>query len=181
MGDRTADLAATIHLLDGRQAYLRRLDADDRDKVLRLHQNLTDGDRYFRFFTLHPVGLKQLAADLTAVGTGRAAIGAFDADHLIGVANYVVCDDPDVAEMAILVAHDEHVHGVGTALLKHLAYVARADGIRHFLADVMTENRLMLKVLTDLGWPRRRLSAGSVLRLEIDLPGPTTGPAADEV
>ena len=81
-------------------------------------------DRYYRFFTLHPVQLDK-SLKLTEPAHGQCALGAFDDDRLIGVAKYlVVCDDPKAAEFAIVVAHEDHSLGVGTALLKHLARVA---------------------------------------------------------
>jgi ribosomal protein S18 acetylase RimI-like enzyme len=71
------------------------------------------------------------------------------------VANYVVDrDDPQSAEVAIAVAHDDHQVGVGTALLEHLAQAAIAHGIRHFTAYVLATNDVMLQVLSDTRWPQ---------------------------
>ena len=127
MSDQVVEFAATARLLDGRLVSLRRLGADDAEAVVALHQHLTDHDRYFRFFTLHPVHLDELVGKLTEPADGRYALGAFDADRLIGVANFTVSDDPSAADIAIVVAHEDHLCGVGTALLKHLAQIARAS------------------------------------------------------
>jgi RimJ/RimL family protein N-acetyltransferase len=170
MSDRVVEHQAGFHLPDGRLASLRPLSAADAGAVFTLYRNLSDHDRYFRFLTLNPVGLDQLVSKLIEPGKRQYAVGAFDDERLIGVANYVVCDDPSAAEVAIVVAHDHHLRGVGTALLIHLARVARTHGIRRFVADIMSENKPMLNVLSDLGWPRRRLHSGSVRRLEIELP-----------
>lgn len=169
MSNPGVESAVRVGLLDRRSVSLRRLGADDADAVLELHQNLTDRDRYFRFFTLHPVHLDQLVGNLIDPEDSRYALGAFDDVRLIGVANYVVTDDSGAAEVAIAVAHEDHLCGVGTALLKHLARVARAHGIQRLYADVMAENAPMLKVLSDLGWPGRRLATGTVQRFEIEL------------
>lgn len=160
----------TARLLDGRVVSLRCLTLGDAEAVLALHEHLSDHDRYFRFFTLRPSPLHELAAKLTEPADGLYALGAFDADRLIGVAHCVVVDDPRVAEVAIIVAHEDHSVGVGTALLKHLAEVARAHGIERFIADVLTENHPMLTVFIDLGWPCRPIGYGSVRHLEIELP-----------
>lgn len=184
MSNQQVESAATAQLLDGRVVSLRRLSAEDAEAVMTLHQHLTDHDRYYRFFSLQPVQLDELVSKLIEPAHGQYALGAFDAGRLIGVANYVVvCDDPRVAEMAIVVAHEDHSHGVGTALLKHLAQIARAHGIGRFVADVMAENHLMLMVLFDLGWPCKPLGYGSVRHLEIELPDlPTEAPtAANEI
>jgi GNAT superfamily N-acetyltransferase len=162
---------ATARLLDGRLISLRRLTADDTEAALGLHQRLSDPDRYFRFFTLNPIDLDQLVGKMIEPADGRYALGAFDADRLIGLAHYtVVCEKPKVAEIGIVVAHEDHSLGVGTVLLKRLAQVARANGIGQFLADILGENHLMLTMLYDLGWTCKPIDYGSVRHLEIELP-----------
>jgi GNAT superfamily N-acetyltransferase len=173
------EVSATAQLLDGRVVSLRRLGADDAEAVVTLHHHLTDRDLYYRFFSLHPVQLDELVRKLTEPAHGQYALGAFDANRLIGVANYtVVSNDPGRAEIAIVVAHEDHSLGVGTALLERLAQIARAEGIGRFIADVLGENRLMLRVFSDLGWPYKPLYYGSVRHLEIELPEGLTEPSA---
>ena len=170
MSDQLAEFAATARLLDGRRISLRRLDAGDSEAVVALHQHLSDHDRYFRFFTLNPIDLDQLAARMTEPADGRYALGAFDRHRLIGVANYVVTpDDPEVAEIAITVAQEDHSRGVGTALLKHLAGIARTDGIGRFVADVLRENDPILMVLSDFGSPCTSTDYGEVRHMEMEL------------
>ena len=94
--------------------------------------------------------LDELVGKLIEPGVGQYALGAFDADRLIGVANYAVSDDPTVADIAILVAHEDHLRGVGTALLRHLAEIAEIHGIRRFVADILAENQIMFQVMSDL-------------------------------
>jgi GNAT superfamily N-acetyltransferase len=170
MSGQAVERAARCQLLDGRLVSMRRLGADDTEAVLALHQHLSDHDRYFRFFTLHPVHLDQLVGKLVEAADGEYALGAFDADRLIGVANYTTCTDPSVAEMAIVVAHEDHSLGVGTALLRRLAQIAATHGIRRFVADILTENHLMFQVLSDLGWQYKRLTSEAIRHLEIELP-----------
>ncbi len=163
-------------LLDGRLVSLRRLGPDDAEAVTALHQQLSDYDRYFRFFTLHPVCLPELVAKLTEPADDLFALGAFDDGRLIGVAHYTAGgDEPGSAEVAVVVAHEDHALGVGTALLKHLARTARARGIGRFVADVLGENHPMLTVFFDLGWPCQPVNDGAVHHLVIDLPDDSEG------
>jgi GNAT superfamily N-acetyltransferase len=169
MSNQTVDFATTVQLLDGRRMLLRRLSWGDAAAVVTLHQHLTKRDRYFRFFTLCPVQLDRLANKLIQRATGQYALGAFVADRLIGIANYSVSDDPSVAEIALVVAHEDHLCGVGTALLKNLTQIASRSGIRRLIADIVGENRLMLKVLSECGLPLRQLTSGPVCRMEVEL------------
>jgi GNAT superfamily N-acetyltransferase len=170
MSGQAVELTARCQSLDGRVLSLRRLGADDTEAIVALHQHLTDYDRYFRFFTLHPVDLDKLVGELIEPAIGQYALGACDGDRLIGVANYTVCEDPREAEIAIAVAHEDHLRGVGTALLRRLAHIARTHGIRRFVADILANNHLMLKVLSDFGWPCKHLTSGAIRHLEIELP-----------
>lgn len=178
MGNQLVEFPATVQLLDERNMSLRRLGADDAEAVMTLHRHLSDHDRYFRFFTLNQIDLDRLVRKMTKPAQGQYALGAFDADRLIGVANYIVVhDDPKVAEIAIAIAHEDHSLGVGIALLKHLARVARAHGITRFIADVLGENDLMLTVLSDLGWHCKPTDYGTVRHVEFELPDALTDSA----
>lgn len=170
MSDQTLTAETRAALLDGRIVSLRCLAAGDADAVRRLHQRLDGQDRYFRFFTTHPAHLDELVHQLTEPGDRHTAIGAFDNGRLIGVASFATCDDPHAADVALVVDHAEHLHGIGTALLRHLAHLAQSQRIQRFVADVLSENHLMLKVVSDAGWPSRRTRFGPVVHLEIDLP-----------
>lgn len=183
MGSHAVGHTATCQLLDGRRISLRRVVSDDAEAVVALHQHLSDHDRYFRFFTLRPAHLDDLVNKLITPKEGQYALGAFDGDRLIGVADYTVCADPTVADIAIVVLHEDHSLGVGTALLRRLAQIARAHGIRRFVADVLAQNYLMLAVLADFGWPRERTKCGSVLHLDIALPDRSgvSSPAGQQV
>lgn len=171
MGNHLAEYSVTAELLDGRVVAVRRLGPADATATLALHQHLSNFDRYFRFFTLNQIDLDELTKKITEPAHDRYALGAFDDDRLIGVAHYVVTrDDPKVAEVAVTVAHEDHSLGVGTALLKHLAHVARGYGIGRFVADVLSENHLMLTLLFDLGWWCKPTNYGAVCRVEVELP-----------
>lgn len=170
MSSQALELTATCQLRDGRIVFLRCLGADDAGAVVALYQRLTDRDRYYCFFTLNAVHLDQLVDKMIECGNRPCAFGAFDGERLIGVANYTVSDDPSTAEIAIVVAHQYHSLSVGTALLKRLAQIGRARGIRHFEADVLADNDPMLVILFDFGWPSKRLNHGSVLHLNIEPP-----------
>jgi hypothetical protein len=63
---------------------------------------------------MHPAHLKAVADKLTDGSSEDYALGAFEAGTLIGVASYVVCGRPATAEVAVVVAHNDHLRGVGT-------------------------------------------------------------------
>lgn len=157
-------------LRDGATVSLRRLGSADIDAVIALHDSLSDRELYSRFFTVHPVFLKTLADQLADGNGENYALGAFESGTLIGVANYVMCGKPATADVAVVVAHEDHLRGVGTALLRQLVEIARNNGIQHLAADVLTTNHLMFKVLHDAGLhPQHKSYDSGVMHLDIDL------------
>lgn len=159
----------TAELLDGSVVTLRPAAEADRAAITGLAQGLTERERYLRFFTAHPRHIDEWVSSLLETTADRFTLAAFEGDALLGVANYIESRRPGYAEVAIVVAHGQHHRGVGTVLLDALGHIAKARGQRHFIADVLAENREMQRVLTDSGWPCRRTLDGSVVSVEVDL------------
>jgi RimJ/RimL family protein N-acetyltransferase len=160
-------------LIDGSVISLRQLNPTDADEVVQLYESLTDEERYLRFFAMHPAGLDDWARSIAEPRSDQCSLGAFGAGRLLGVANYVWCSEPGDAEVAVVVAHTEHLRGVGTALLRRLGQIAKANGLHRLIAEVLWENHLMLRVLADAGWQCARHLDGSVLHVEVDLDAQT--------
>lgn len=158
-----------VVLLDGTEIAVRRLSEHDADAIVFLHRQLTDREQYFRFFTMHPAQLEEFAHKLVQRTATGCALGAFESGQLIGVGNYVVTSDAQSAEIAVAVAHEDHLRGVATTLLRLLGSAARSHGIRWFVADVLVENADMLRVLSGTGWQRTKRFDGPVLTVRMDL------------
>jgi L-amino acid N-acyltransferase YncA len=160
----------TSTVRDGAAVSLRRLEPTDIDAVIALHDALSERDRYLRFFTMHPAHLKNLADKLTDGNSQNYALGAFESGTLIGVASYAMCAKPATADVAVVVAHEDHLRGVGTALLRRLTQIARDNGIQRLVADVLATNHLMFKVLHDAGLhPQHKCYDSGVVHFDIDL------------
>ena len=69
---------------------------------------------------------------------------------IVGGGRYVV-DEPGQAEVAFTVVDKYQGRGVGAALLRHLAMIARQAGLRELVAYVLADNRAMLKVFEKSG------------------------------
>ena len=157
-------------LADGAVVLVRPLRPQDQDAVLRLHENLDERDRYFRFFGPLPPRLGDLVFGMVAPADARhGSVGAFRDDELLGVAHYESLADPAVAEVALAVDGAVQAHGVGTLLLEHLGSLARRQGVRRFVAEVLTENTRMLRVFTDSGLPATVTYDGGEAHVELAL------------
>ncbi|WP_234433806.1 GNAT family N-acetyltransferase [Streptomyces rimosus] len=158
-------------LSDGTTVCVRRACPEDRERVLRLFTGMSPENLRLRFFT---VGAKsgEAAADRisTGGGTGGHALLALVGDEVTGTAEFHRSPtDPDTADIGLAVADTWHGRGIGTLLLEHLADAARAAGIRSLTADALTENHLMLKVISDLGLRTARRFDGPEVHCTIEL------------
>jgi acetate---CoA ligase (ADP-forming) len=154
--DAHASLAiedADVVLRDGSTVRLRPVRDDDRDGVAALYAGMSDESRYYRFLTPAGVTPKTVSWTVESTQAGKLSIVAERAGQILGVASWVRDPGmPATAEVAFVVAEALHGHGLGTRMLERLAELARPLGIRRFVAWVLAENHLMLRVFKDSGF-----------------------------
>ena len=163
---------------------LRCLTPTDAHHMQELLERMSPLSRYQRYLRLVRSFTSAEIARFVAVGPGHLAVGAFDGVDLVGVAQYFrSLECPDQAEIAVEVADSHHRHGVGALLVKALAPLAAHDGITHFTATVLAENRAVLGLIRHSGWHILTTEDGPYVDVVVALPlelvgagprGPTT-------
>jgi acyl-CoA synthetase (NDP forming)/GNAT superfamily N-acetyltransferase len=144
--------ATTVRLADGAAATVRALVPDDWEAVRALYARCSPTGRYFRFFSPMSVdGAMRLTPPL-GDDSEHCILGVAVAGRLIGMGQYDVTDDDEVAEVAFLVEDDEQGRGVATVLLEELARLGASAGIRRFRALFLTENERMADVFAHAGF-----------------------------
>ena len=165
--------AATETLKNGLAINIRALRQHDRDRMARAVRNLDPESIYLRLFTarreLTEAGLNRImrfdpANEIVLV----AAIGVPD-ETIIGAGRYVIIR-PGVAEIAFTVAEEHHGQGIASRLLRHLATVARDQGIGVLEAETLANNKAMRAVFEKTGWPARTRREGDVVHTTLTLP-----------
>jgi len=73
------------------------------------------------------------------------------------------------AEVAITVHDDCHGRGIGTFLLRHLCQIAREHGVAGFTADLLAENRAMMRVFHKVARSLEAKLSGDVIHVRFDL------------
>ena len=81
--------------------------------------------------------------------------------------------------MAFVVADAYQHHGLATMLLHRLANAARSVGITRFIAEVLAENRSMLSVFHDAGFPIESKTEWGTVKLTMTI-APDLGEAATD-
>ena len=69
---------------------------------------------------------------------------------IVGGGRYIVTE-PSVAEVAFAVDDAHQGRGIGGLLMRHLAAISRAAGLRELVAEVLNENAAMLRVFHNSG------------------------------
>ena len=147
-----------VILRDGTVAHLRVATPDDLPLLADLLRRLSPETRQRRFFgTLTE---QAAAGELLRAGPPEQALtlvvltGQPERTRIVAVGSYVRDSrEPETAEVAFLVDDDHRGRGLGTLLLERLALVAVRHGIRRFSGVVEPDNREMLEVFRESGFP----------------------------
>ncbi len=156
-----------VILRDGSTLRLHPPSANEADALVSFFSRLSTESLYARFHGLPSVGPWLVAPFLDPDGEERGAlVGTLTDDgeeRIVALASWSRLRDPVVAEAAFAVEDGLQGKGVGTRLLEQLAESAGAVGIRRFVAEVLPENRPMLRVFADAGFEvTREVSGGAV-------------------
>ena len=163
-----ADVVAS----DGATAHLRPISAADADDVRAFHGRLSDRTRYFRYFSPYPtIPDRDLRRFVEVDHRDQVGLVLWLGREIIAIGRYVrlAGSDPVSAEVAFVVRDDHQGRGLGSILLEHLAAAAREIGVTRFVAEVLTENRTMVRVFREAGYEVARVLDGSTLHLEFDV------------
>ncbi|WP_254399006.1 GNAT family N-acetyltransferase, partial [Streptomyces sp. AC602_WCS936] len=169
---------ADVVLRDGGTARVRPITVDDAERLVSFYEQVSDESKYYRFFAPYP---RLSAKDVhrfthhdfvDRVGLAATVGGEFIATvryDRIGAGGTPATAPADEAEVAFLVQDAHQGRGVASALLEHIAAVARERGIRRFAAEVLPANTKMIKVFVDAGYTQKRSFEDGVVRLEFGL------------
>ncbi|WP_125264776.1 bifunctional GNAT family N-acetyltransferase/acetate--CoA ligase family protein [Streptomyces alboflavus] len=169
---------ADVVLRDGGTARIRPITAADADRLVSFFEQVSDESKYYRFFAPYPrLSAKDVHRFTHHDHVDRVGLAATVGGEFIATVRFDRIDaqgrpasaPADEAEVAFLVQDAHQGRGVASALLEHIAAVARERGIRRFAAEVLPANTKMVKVFTDAGYQQQRSFEDGVVRLELDL------------
>ncbi|MFF0575429.1 bifunctional acetate--CoA ligase family protein/GNAT family N-acetyltransferase [Streptosporangium saharense] len=171
---RTVPDECDVLLREGGIAHLRPLRPGDDHALHALVDRSSERSAYLRFFTGGRAGAHAYVDHVTRPDHPGRVLVAVVNGRLAGIAEYIPGENGEdgEAEIAILIDDSEQHHGLGTLLVEHLAVQAAEEGVRELVAEVLAENRPMLRVLDDLGLATRRAFDGGTVEIRMD-PRPT--------
>lgn len=143
-----SELRTTYLLHDGTQILFRPIHPTDEPAMRDLFYELSEQSRYYRFMGhVKRMPRQQIEgfryidhrSEVTLVGVLKEAHG----EDIIAVGSYYLVPGTNKAEIAFTVTDRWQRRGIGTFLLRHLVRIARANGIRGFIAEVLADNKGM--------------------------------------
>ncbi len=142
--------AAVERLRDGSSLEIRALRPSDRAALLESIGRFSNEALYRRFFAPKRNFSERevdffLNVDFESHVALVAVLTEDDRQVIVGGSRYVVCR-PGCAEVAFAIDDPHQKRGIATHLIRHLITIARAAGLRQFVAEVLPENVPMMKV-----------------------------------
>ncbi len=158
-----------VTLRDGRKVTVRPISRKDAERLVAFHESLSDRTIYQRFFAAHPHLTDKEVERFTHVDHSlREAYVAVLDDDIVAVGRLDTIDDK-TAEVAFVIRDTFQRQGLGSALFSLLAETARAQGIRTFVAEVLPQNRAMIRLFEVFGDSIKKETEDGVTHIEISL------------
>ena len=161
---------------------LRPIRPDDKPLLAAGMQHLSERSAYQRFL-VPKSGLTEAELHyLTEVDfrdhVAFVAVRPEEPDVLVGVGRWIrLASDPEVAEIAFVVADDLQHRGLGTALAEALAEAARERGVRRFTATMLPDNLAAHRLFARVAQERSVTAEGTVHELRGRISPATRRPA----
>ena len=168
-----ASFSATELLRNGRRVEIRALRPGDRDGLLAAANRTSDQSLYRRFFGVRRAFTEEEVASFVNIDfVDEVALVAVMRESgrevVAGGGRYIVVR-PGTAELAFTVVDEFQGQGIASALLRHLTALARAAGLREFIAEVLPDNTAMLRVLERSGLRVQRKRESGVVHITLQL------------
>jgi RimJ/RimL family protein N-acetyltransferase len=170
--NRSTDQTHQVYPLGNGSHYtIRPIQADDRDRILKLFDQLSPESRYLRFAHaisklpdefLEDILHLDYKTELALLAVTQSASGT---EEVIGIARYVTPPNLQECEFSISVSDQYASHGIGTHLMIDLIAHAKRNGLKTMMGYVLSANSKMLKLVSELGFQISNLTDEADFRI----------------
>ena len=166
-------IACSHQFKDSLTVRFRAIKPSDEEEMRRLFYRFSDQSVYYRYFTPiktmpHKKMQEYVNVDYRYTMSIVAIIDDAGVEKLIGEARYARAQGDSFADTAFIVDENYQGRGIATYLFNLLICAAREEGIAGFKADVLENNRAMLKVYEKAPYPVKTIL--SIGAYEVTIP-----------
>lgn len=152
------DVASTKVFRDTITVRFRAIKPSDVDDMRRLFYRFSDKSIYYRYFS--PIKMmphikmqEYVNVDYKKSMSIVGLIEESGAERVIAEGRYTRIKDSSYADVAFVVDENLQGTGMGTYLFEKLIRIAKKRGIEGFKADILADNKPMLKVFEKSAYP----------------------------
>jgi acetyltransferase len=163
---------------DGGQVTIRPIRPEDEPLMVRFHETLSERSVYLRYF--HLMNLEQRTTherltricfidydrEMALVAVRRKENGE---NEILGVGRLMKIHGTGDAEIAVLISDNWQGRGLGKELLARLLVVAADDKLAHVVADILPDNRGVMRICEKLGFSLKHSLDDDVVHAEFKL------------
>lgn len=170
-------IACSHKFKDHLNVRFRAIKPSDEEEMRRLFYRFSDQAVYYRYFSPiktmpHRKMQEYVNVDYRYTMSIVAIIEESGAEKIIGEARYVRSREDAFADTAFIVDENYQGMGISTYLFNLLIRAAREQGISGFKADVLENNRAMLKVYEKAIYPVQTVLSEGVYKITIPFAAP---------
>jgi acyl-CoA hydrolase/GNAT superfamily N-acetyltransferase len=165
-------VACSHKFKEGLNIRFRAIKPSDEDEMRRLFYRFSDQSVYYRYFSpIKTMPHKKMQAyvnvDYRSFMSIVAVIEESGVEKIIAEARYARDKDSPYADTAFIVDESYQGKGIASYLFDLLIRVAREEGIAGFTADVLADNKAMLKVYEKAPFPVQAVLSRGIYKLTI--------------
>ena len=161
-------------LKDGTPVTIRPIRPEDELAMVRFHETLSERSVYLRYFHLMNLEQRTQHERLTRICfidyDREMALVAETANHeILGVGRLTKIHGAKEAEVAVLISDNWQGRGLGKELLARLLIVGADEKLTRLTADILPDNRAVMRVCEKLGFSMKHSLDDEVVRAEFSL------------
>ncbi|MHA1684021.1 MAG: GNAT family N-acetyltransferase [Promethearchaeota archaeon] len=142
-------------LKDGTNALFRPIKPTDERALQDLYYDLSDRDRFYRFFTVMKTFRRDKVKPLVYIDYSSTMIVVVSIEEagvekIVGSGGYFVNPNVNMAEIAFTINESYRGRGITKNLLRYLIRIAQEQGVQGFFGTILMENRPMLHIIRSL-------------------------------
>jgi acetyltransferase len=164
---------------DGGQVTIRPIRPEDEPLMVRFHETLSERSVYLRYFHLMNLEQRTTHERLTRICfidyDREMALVAVRRNpetgesEILGVGRLMKIHGTGEAEIAVLISDNWQGRGLGKELLSRLLVVAADDKLARVVADILPDNRGVMRILDKLGFSLKHSLDDDVVHAEFKL------------
>ncbi len=164
----------------GLEVFLRPVKISDEPLLKDFFYSLSDQSLQRRFISFrkdmpHSQLQKYVIIDYSREMIILGIIKSDEKEEIVGLGQYSINGDAHTAEIAIVVSDEYQNRGIGSELLSYLTYLAQAQGLLGFTAEVLMENQPMIHLFEKTGFDIERRTDAGIHELKMSFRTPVSG------